>query len=1040
MKKGKMTKNLLFFSFAVLIILIAFGAIVSCENVFVTSILPSRVPKNAEVPQKPEIPVTPTKPQTYAIVIDISGNESGDTVTVSPNTGNEGNTVTLTYTVADTAYYNLLDFGGVTSEIASANGAGNGTRTYAINARDSSSGVITITAVFTHTNLTIDPIAFDDTEGHIIKTYGDAVFSNAVTDAHRGGGAITYSSGDMTVAAVDNYGQVTVRKAGSTVITAEKAADAVYAHAQANYTLTVNPKPVTIIGLTADVKFYDGTTAATVTGTAVIDGLVDGDDVTIIEGTAEFEDESIGDDKIVTFSGWSLGGADAGNYTLSAQPADVTAGITNLIIDPIAFADAEGHITKTYGDAAFTNAVTTAHKGSGAIAYSSSDIDVATVNGSGRVTILKAGSAVITAEKAADAVYANAQTGYTLTVAPKPVTITGLSANSKTYDGRTTATVTGTAVISGLVGGDVVTVNAGTAAFANKTVGTGKAVTFSGYSLDGADCGNYTLSAQPAGVTANITVKSVTVTVNVNNKVYDGTVTATGTAAVNGKIDGDNVNASGTAVFADANAGTGKRVNFSGWSLTGADAGNYSLSTQPASVTANITKAPGATVGKTSDDGVSSNSITAFPLSPPDNGQTVEYAVSTANNGTGISSWQTTTGAVYFTGLNPNTTYYVYARSAENANYTAGPISVSAGIKTYKISGAAVSKPSEDGFSSNSITVFSVSLQTATGQGVEYAISKASNGTGLSVWQSGTTFTGLSPNTTYYVYARSAENANYAAGTRNVSVGIKTDSLIQMVQIPAGTFQMGSPTGEPNRYSEETQHSVTLSSFKMGKYQVTQALYQAVMGTNPSYFTSAVTGESGTPGKLPVEKVSWYDALVFCNKLSVMEGLSPAYRINGSTDPTAWGTVPTSGNSTWDAVQIVSGSTGYRLPTEAQWEYACRAGTTTAYNTGATISDNTGWYTSNSGTKTHEVGKKPANAWGLYDMHGNVWEWCWDWYSSSYYSSSPPNDPMGASSGTLRVLRGGGWGYSAENLRSALRSYSYPNSRSDILGFRLVRP
>jgi len=263
---------------------------------------------------------------------------------------------------------------------------------------------------------------------------------------------------------------------------------------------------------------------------------------------------------------------------------------------------------------------------------------------------------------------------------------------------------------------------------------------------------------------------------------------------------------------------------------------------------------------------------------------------------------------------------------------------------------------------------------------------------------------------------------------------------IEMVSITAGTFTMGSPSTESGSQSEERpQHSVTLSSFKMGKYEVTQEQYEAVMGNNPSNFSSnPQAGE--TQGKRPVERVSWYDAIIFCNKLSILEGLSPAYRISGSTDPAVWGTVPTSSDATWNAVEIVTGSNGYRLPTEAQWEYACRAGTTTAYNTGDIISDNTGWYTSNSGSKTHEVGLKPANAWGLYDMHGNVWEWCWDWYNSSYYSRSPANDPMGAAAGSSRVERGGSWGIDASIARSSFRSNIYPYCRYIDIGFRLVRP
>jgi formylglycine-generating enzyme required for sulfatase activity len=266
---------------------------------------------------------------------------------------------------------------------------------------------------------------------------------------------------------------------------------------------------------------------------------------------------------------------------------------------------------------------------------------------------------------------------------------------------------------------------------------------------------------------------------------------------------------------------------------------------------------------------------------------------------------------------------------------------------------------------------------------------------------------------------------------------------IELRLIPAGTFTMGSPETEADRYSDEIQHSVTLTkSFYMGKYQVTQEQYQTVMGSNPSSFTSAVDGESGTPGKLPVEQVSWYDAIVFCNKLSISEGLSPVYSISGSTDPTTWGTVPISSNATWNAVVTVSGANGYRLPTEAEWEYACRAGTTTAWYTGNTEDgtphlNTAAWYSNNAGSKTHQVGLKTPNAWGLYDMHGNVWEWCWDWFGD--YASGAQTDPAGAVTGTYRVGRGGSWNFVGQNLRSAFRSYYYPNYGYYALGFRLVR-
>jgi formylglycine-generating enzyme required for sulfatase activity len=289
-----------------------------------------------------------------------------------------------------------------------------------------------------------------------------------------------------------------------------------------------------------------------------------------------------------------------------------------------------------------------------------------------------------------------------------------------------------------------------------------------------------------------------------------------------------------------------------------------------------------------------------------------------------------------------------------------------------------------------------------------------------------------------------------------VSTGItlyaKWKLTIEMVWINPGTFTMGSPETEPERSAiadRETQHQVTLTKgFYMGKYPVTQRQYEAVMGTNPSGFTTPVSPETSTANR-PVERVSWYDALVFCNKLSRSEGLNPAYRISGSTDPAVWGAVPSNKNATWDAVQIVEGSTGYRLPTEAQWEYVCRAGTTTPFNTGYNITTDQANYDGNttpyngnpSGIyreRTSEVGSFAPNAWDLYDMHGNVLEWCWDWYG--IYTDKAQTDPTGADSGYYRVGRGGQWNLVGHSLRSAFRLDRNPIIRYDSIGFRLVRP
>jgi formylglycine-generating enzyme required for sulfatase activity len=230
-----------------------------------------------------------------------------------------------------------------------------------------------------------------------------------------------------------------------------------------------------------------------------------------------------------------------------------------------------------------------------------------------------------------------------------------------------------------------------------------------------------------------------------------------------------------------------------------------------------------------------------------------------------------------------------------------------------------------------------------------------------------------------------------------------------MVFIQGGTFMMGSLYSEVGRMNKETQHSVTVNSFYIGQYEVTQREWREVMGNNPSHFSG---------DNLPVEHVSWYEAVNYCNKRSQREGLTPAY--TGSGDRVTWN----------------RDANGYRLPTEAEWEYACRAGTATPYYTGSTV-DDAGWYDGNSGGTTHPVGQKPANAWGLYDMHGNVYEWCWDWYGE--YPSEAQTDPTGAETGSVCVNRGGSWNVNAQNLRSASRHYCIRGVRYSGLGFRLAR-
>ncbi|MDR0561104.1 MAG: formylglycine-generating enzyme family protein [Spirochaetaceae bacterium] len=249
-----------------------------------------------------------------------------------------------------------------------------------------------------------------------------------------------------------------------------------------------------------------------------------------------------------------------------------------------------------------------------------------------------------------------------------------------------------------------------------------------------------------------------------------------------------------------------------------------------------------------------------------------------------------------------------------------------------------------------------------------------------------------------------------------------------LAYIRGGTFIMGSPASETGRYDNELQHQVTLRSFYLGKYEVRQSEYAEVMETNPP---------NPSRRNMPADHVSWYDAITYCNRRSVKEGLTPAYTIEGT-------------EARWNAQ-----SDGYRLPTEAEWEYACRAGTVTRFSTGddsrslegnANAADLTAKETypaweiddfRDGYAETAPAGSFSPNPWGLYDMHGNLWEWCWDRYGD--YSADPQSDPSGPSAGSSRVIRGGGWSNFSRSLRSAYRGHSAPTTKSATVGFRIAR-
>lgn len=222
---------------------------------------------------------------------------------------------------------------------------------------------------------------------------------------------------------------------------------------------------------------------------------------------------------------------------------------------------------------------------------------------------------------------------------------------------------------------------------------------------------------------------------------------------------------------------------------------------------------------------------------------------------------------------------------------------------------------------------------------------------------------------------------------------------ILLLKVRPGEFVMGSPPDEAGRDADEKQHKVRITRpFYLGAHPVTQSQYVAVMGTNPSYFRGD-DFPAESRGDLPVDSVSWDDAMDFCKRLSEKEGRT------------------------------------YRLPTEAEREYACRAGSAGPYAGDANL-DDIGWYLINANDTTHPVGTLQPNEWGFYDMQGNVWEWCADWYGD--YPDGDATDPKGPAQGTMRVLRGGAVGYDVEHARAAFRNSYLPDSRVYHNGFRVV--
>ena len=280
---------------------------------------------------------------------------------------------------------------------------------------------------------------------------------------------------------------------------------------------------------------------------------------------------------------------------------------------------------------------------------------------------------------------------------------------------------------------------------------------------------------------------------------------------------------------------------------------------------------------------------------------------------------------------------------------------------------------------------------------------------------------------------------NAGEKTENITLYAKWLVADKFIKV-SGVSIDGSETWTPASNVFVSGRKLEIKAFWMSDHEVTRREYKEIMGSDPSTARAYDKDGNELTGNAvdnnPVNMVSWYDAIVYCNKRSIKEGLTPCYTVNGSKNPTDWGTVPTKNNTTWNAATCDWNANGYRLPTEAEWEWATRGGGDNTIYAGSEEIEDVAWYTGNTNDAgTREVKTKKANGYGLYDMSGNVWEWCWDWYDN--ISSSTPD--TGASFGTKRCQRGGGWDYYEHDYEVAFRYYYYPDVWINIYGLRVVR-
>ena len=790
--------------------------------------------------------------------------------------------------------------------------------------------------------------------------------------------------------------------------------------------IVVTPKPVTITGITAQDKVYDGTVSVIFEGTAALAGIVAGDDITLIEGEAFFDDKNAGEGKTVILDGYGLEGEDAYNYTF-VQPEEMTADITpkpvrvtvtvppSRILVPFGMEDVliqgqgyhRQHDTVSLEISGLVSGDTvTVGVGENEYGLSGS----ADIGKEGDLLISYDGTGVYTADIKNDA----------------PLVVSGnySLSNSSVFNVR---------IKDGLHEDRWLPVAQANIAEFNNYADTAAGAERHYKMIEG-----ITLALPPDGGN-NWTA------IGVSDRQFTGSFDGGGYAIEN-LIVNNSSSYQGMFGFVGA-GGVLKNIALAGGGITGG---------------VNV----GGIAGQ--NNGTIENSYTAGNVSGISNvggiaGQNLNIIKNCYSAGD-ITSSSNNAGGI--TGLMPaGSVQYCYALGSVTGASNAGGI---AGSTAY-----------------NSMLEYCVALNfIVASQGNAMSVDRVIGDAGstgtrknnyarddMSVkynWDGNTgtdqplnighsNFSGENAFAGHYLeknwwatngYSNNWDNSPWdfteiwdmnvfglpklknASGIQEYKI-TRNVILIEMVQINSGSFTQGYTDYVPSpQYiiNEIQTRTVTLNSFLMGKYEVTMEQYVKITGFNPIDYNQLV---DALVKNHPVERVSWYDALAFCNYLSLMSGYEPVYTINGTSVTADWN------------------NNGYRLPTEAEWEYACRAGTATGFSNGANFNtsnlgwhniDNIAWYSANSGGYSQEVGGKYANPWGLHDMHGNVWEWCWDWYADIYQEGTVSN-PRGPNNGTNRVIRGGYFGTSDPlYMRSSARDSNWPTqTQRPGVGFRVVR-